>query len=247
MAGRLAGKTALVVGATGGIGKAIALRFASEDALVVATGTSGRENDLVSLASGANLHPLHCNIAEEDGASVALAEVRQRFGRLDIVVNNAGIGLPRKRLHEIELAEWQILMDINLRGAFLLMKAALPLMIESGGGSFLNIASTAAYRATALAAPYCASKGGVLQLTRAAALEYIGDNIRVNAICPGTVRTPLLDRHPPDFIAQLAARVPSGRLAEPEDISNLALFLASDESSYITGQGYVIDGGRFAG
>ncbi|WP_016744865.1 SDR family NAD(P)-dependent oxidoreductase [Rhizorhabdus wittichii] len=240
-------KIALVVGAAGGIGKAIALRFAREGATVIATGTSGREKDLAALAPTGSLTPLHCDIAEADGPEQAVATVDARFGRLDLVVNNAGIGLPRKRLHEIDLDEWQRLMDVNLRGTFLMMKAALPRMIRSGGGSYINIGSTGAYRASALAAPYCASKGGILQLTRAAALEYVEDKVRVNAICPGTVRTPLLDRHPPEFLDQLAARIPMGRLAEPDDIASLAVFLGSDEASYITGQGYVIDGGRFAG
>lgn len=247
MAGRLDNKIALVVGAAGGIGKAIALRFAREGATVIATGTSGREKDLAALAPTGSLTPLHCDIAEADGPEQAVATVDARFGRLDLVVNNAGIGLPRKRLHEIDLDEWQRLMDVNLRGTFLMMKAALPRMIRSDGGSYINIGSTGAYRASALAAPYCASKGGILQLTRAAALEYVEDKVRVNAICPGTVRTPLLDRHPLEFLDQLAARIPMGRLAEPDDIANLAVFLGSDEASYITGQGYVIDGGRFAG
>ena len=117
----------------------------------------------------------------------------------------------------------------------------------TGGHQAAVFAAEAAHRATARAGAYCASKGGVLQLTKAAALEYIGDGIRVNAICPGTVRTPLLDRHPPEFVAELSARIPAGRLAEPDEIASLAVFLASDQSAYITGQDYIIDGGRSAG
>lgn len=196
---------------------------------------------------GGTIIPMHCDITQANDVEATLKAVEERFGRLDVAVNNAGIGLPRKRLHEIELDEWERLMTVNLTGMFLVMKAALPRMIASGGGSCINIAFTAAFRATALAAPYCASKGGVLQLTRAAALEYVGDNIRVNAICPGTARTPLLDRHPPEVVAQLTARIPMRRLAEPEEVASLALFLASDEARYITGQGHLIDGGRLAG
>jgi NAD(P)-dependent dehydrogenase (short-subunit alcohol dehydrogenase family) len=120
-------------------------------------------------------------------------------------------------------------------------------MIASGGGSVILVASTSSYRATATSGAYAASKGGVLQLARAAALEYASDGIRVNALCPGTTETPLVLRHPPEFLAALKARIPLGRLASPVEIANLALFLASDEASYVSGQGYVIDGGRFAG
>ncbi|MCK9541463.1 MAG: SDR family oxidoreductase [Novosphingobium sp.] len=247
MSGRLQDRIALVVGAAGGIGEAISLRFAAEGATVIATGTRGKEQALAALAPSGQIVPLHCDVTETDGPERAVAEVEARFGRLDILIYNAGIGLPRKRLHDVAPDEWERLTAVNLTGLFLTMKAALPRMIATGGGSCIAVASTAAYRATALAAPYCASKGGVLQLVRAAALEYVEDNIRVNAICPGTVRTPLLDRHPPEFVEQLAARIPMGRLAEPDDIAGLATFLASDEAAYITGQGYVIDGGRFAG
>lgn len=245
--GRLEGKVALVVGAAGGIGQAISLRFAAEGATVVATGTSGREKTLPAMAPDGTIIPMHCDIAEPSEVEDTIKAIEARFGRLDVVVNNAGIGLPRKRLHEIDMEEWDRLMTVNLKGMFVVMKAALPRMIAGGGGSYINMASTGAMRATALAAAYCASKGGVLQLTRAAALEYVRDNIRVNAICPGTVRTPLLDRHPEEFVAQMAARIPMQRLAEPDEVASLALFLASDEARHITGQGYVIDGGRFAG
>jgi len=236
----LTGKTALVVGAAGGIGAAIAQRFAREGAKVVATSSSGRGS-----SDGDQAEWLACNLSDPDSVT-RLGESLSRRS-LDIVVNNAGVGIARARLHEIELDEWDRLMAVNLRGAFLLMKACIPLLLANGGGSFINIASIAAHRATARAGAYCASKGGVLQLTKAAALEYIGDGIRVNAICPGTVRTPLLDRHPPEFVAELSARIPAGRLAEPDEIASLAVFLASDQSAYITGQDYIIDGGRSAG
>jgi len=247
MGERLKDKVVLVVGASGGIGGAIALRFAEEGATVIATGSSGREDELAGRSPERPILPMHCDIADEGSVQRVVDEVMRRHGSLDVVVNSAGIGIARKRLHEVEPAEWDRIMAVNLRGSYLLLRAALPAMIKSGGGSVILVASTSSYRATALSGPYAASKGGVLQLARAAALEYAADGIRVNALCPGTTETALVQRHPPEFQAPLKARIPLGRFASPDEIANLALFLASDESSYVTGQGYVIDGGRFAG
>ncbi|HSV84655.1 MAG TPA: SDR family oxidoreductase [Ramlibacter sp.] len=247
MGERLKDKVVLVVGASSGIGRAIALRFAEEGAIVTATGTSGRQDDLAGRHSGRPIFPMHCDIADQGSVQRVVDDVMRRHGSLDVVVNSAGIGIARKRLHEVEPEEWDRLMAVNLRGSFLLLRAALPAMMASGGGSVILVASVSSYRATAMAGPYAASKGGVLQLARAAALEYAADGIRVNALCPGTTETPLVQRHPPEFLAPLKARIPLGRLASPDEIANLALFLASDEASYVTGQGYVIDGGRFAG
>lgn len=244
---RLANKVAIVTGGGAGIGRALTLRFAQEGAWVIATGTGGNEQKVAEEAPGGRVIPMRCNIAVPEDVERLIALCQERFGRLDILCNNAGIGLPRKRVHEVTLEEWDRVMNVNARGTFSMLRAGIPLMLASGGGSIINIGSVGSFRATAGASPYVASKAALLLLTRAAALEYVNEGIRVNTICPGTIATPMLDKHPQEFIDSLAARVPMGRLGEPEEVAALAAFLASDESGFITGQAYIIDGGRCAG
>ncbi|SCW81198.1 3-oxoacyl-[acyl-carrier protein] reductase [Sphingobium faniae] len=245
MSGQLAGRTALVVGAAGGRGSAVVRRFLAEGARVIGTSSSGSLPDLGDSGHGPEM--LALNLADPASVERLPAQLAERGAIPDIVVNNAGISTHRAKVHEVPLEEWQRLMTVNLQGAFLLMKHCIPLMLAHGGGSYINMASITAYRATAGTGVYCATKGGVLQLTRAAALDYVEDNIRVNAVCPGTVYTDMLRAQPADFVEMLETRVPAGRLAWPDEVAGLVLFLASDDSRYITGQGYIIDGGRSAG
>jgi NAD(P)-dependent dehydrogenase (short-subunit alcohol dehydrogenase family) len=241
---RLEGKTAVVVGGSG-IGRAIVLRFAQEGARVLVTGTSGKQDQLAAEAPE-RICAMHCDLAKPDDVAAVFSTAQARLGRIDIVVNNAAATIPTAPLHEVPLEDWDHLMAINLRGGFLILKEAAPRMMTHGG-SIINIGSTASFRATAGSGPYATSKGGLVMLTRSAALDYAKFNIRVNALCPGTTDTPRLERLGEERIAQLAERIPLGRLCAPEEVAALATFLASDEASYITGQAYLLDGGRFAG
>lgn len=240
---RLKDRIAVVIGATGGIGKAIVERFVAEGATVLATGSSGGQDAL----SGPMVHPYACDLSDRDAPQRVADHCRSQFGRADILVNNAGISIGSHLVHETSLEDWDRLMAVNLRGVFLGMKAFLPMMLEARHGVIVNMGSTSAYRGTPGIGAYCASKAGVIQLTQVAALDYAEDGIRVNAVCPGTVQSPMLDKQTPERLASLRARIPMGRFASTGDVAALTAFLASEEASYITGQGYLLDGGRFAG
>ena len=244
--GRLEGKIALVTGASTGIGRAVALRFAREGAQVVA---AARGEALETLRSEAPhvIDPQRCDVADPAQVAALAAYCRERYGRLDVLCNNAGIGgKTNVRIHELDVADWDRVLGTNLRGAFLVLKHLIPLMLTAGGGSVVNMASIGSFRATPGSAAYITSKGGLLLLTRTAALEYVSDNIRVNAVCPGVTRTEILDQVPREFQDMLTSRVPMGRMGTPDEVAALTLFLASDEASYITGAAYIIDGGRGA-
>lgn len=245
--GRLESKIAVVTGAGSGLGEAIALRFAREGAYVVAVTASDSAKETVARAEG-EMEFFRCDVADEAQVVALIDHCRREFGRLDILVNNAGISARvLARVHETDLAEWDRVMSVNVRGAFLVLKYALALMLDGGGGSVINMASIGSHRATPKSSPYITSKGAILMLTRTAALEYAQDNIRVNAVCPGVARTPLVERQSKELRDFLAARVPQGRVCEPEEVAALCVFLASDEAPHITGADYVIDGGRSAG
>jgi NAD(P)-dependent dehydrogenase (short-subunit alcohol dehydrogenase family) len=244
--GRLEGKVALVTGASTGIGRAVALRFAREGARVVAVARGEALETLRTEAVGA-IDPQRCDVADPTAVAALAAYCRERYGRLDVLCNNAGIGgKTNVRIHELEVEDWDRVLGTNLRGAFLVLKHLIPLMLAAGGGSIVNMASIGSFRATPGSAAYITSKGGLLLLTRTAALEYVNDNIRVNAVCPGVTRTEILDKVPQEFQDMLTSRVPMGRMGTPDEVAALTLFLASDEASYITGAAYIIDGGRGA-
>ena len=244
--GRLEGKIALVTGASTGIGRAVALRFAREGARVIAVARGEALATLRSEANGA-IDPQRCDVADPAQVAALAAYCRNEYGRLDVLCNNAGVGgRSNVRIHELDLEDWDRVLGTNLRGAFLVLKHLIPLMLAAGGGSIVNMASIGSFRATPGSAAYITSKGGLLLLTRTAALEYVKDNIRVNAVCPGVTRTEILDKVPEEFQQMLTSRVPMGRMGTPEEVAALTLFLASDEASYITGAAYIIDGGRGA-
>jgi meso-butanediol dehydrogenase / (S,S)-butanediol dehydrogenase / diacetyl reductase len=246
MTGRLEGKIALVTGASTGIGRAVALRFAREGARVLGV-ARGAAIEALRTDSGGQVETLSCDVSDPSQVARMVSYCRERFGRLDVLCNNAGTGgRTSVRIHELDVDEWDRVLGTNLRGAFLVMKHTLPLMLECGGGSIVNMASIGSFRATPGSSAYITSKGGLLMLTRTAALEYVNDGIRVNAVCPGVTRTEILARVPEEFQQMLTSRVPMGRMGTPEEVAALTLFLASDEASYITGAAYVIDGGRGA-
>lgn len=240
---RFRDKIAVVIGGTGGIGKAIVERFAEEGAQVISTGSSDRKKTSESPL----VHDFVCDLSDPEAPQRVADHCRATFGRADILVNNAGISIGSHDTHDVPIEAWERIMAVNLRGVFLGMKAFLPMMIEAQAGTIINMGSTSAYRSGAGIGPYCATKAGVIALTKAAALEYAQKGIRVNAVCPGTVQSPMLDAQPEERLAMLRARIPMGRFASTADVAALAAFLASEDAAYITGQGYLLEGGRFAG
>jgi NAD(P)-dependent dehydrogenase (short-subunit alcohol dehydrogenase family) len=250
--GRLAGKVALITGGASGIGLAAARLFAAEGARVAvadrdAEAAARVANELT--AAGYAATGLGVDVTDEASVAYGAAETSSRLGRIDVLFANAGVGTQGGIL-STTIDEWDRVLGINLTGVWLSMRAVVPQMIDSGGGSIVVVSSLAATRATGATA-YAAAKGGVLSMSRQAAAELAPHGIRVNAILPGPVRTPLYEaqlrrRTTGDLESAhdaYAARVPLGRIGEAEDIAHYALFLASDESSWITGGEHVADGG----
>jgi meso-butanediol dehydrogenase/(S,S)-butanediol dehydrogenase/diacetyl reductase len=246
MSGKLERRVAVVIGASGGIGQALVSRMCAEGAIVIATSSRVPIPSEAARGPRSSFISQYCDLNDPSSLEALVAFCQETHGRVDILVNNAGISIGSQRIHETSPEKWQSLMDINVRGVFLGMRAFLPMMISARTGCILNMASTAAMRGTPGAGAYCASKAAVLQLTKVAALEYVKDGIRVNCLCPGTVDTQLLNQVSEERRRELLARIPMGRFATPEDVAALAAFLASDDAAYITGQGYIIDGGRLS-
>jgi NAD(P)-dependent dehydrogenase (short-subunit alcohol dehydrogenase family) len=242
MAGRLEGKVTVVTGAGSGIGAATAEAFHREGAKVVAADISGQQEE-VARRLGDGCLAVHTDVSKSDDVQKMLSTAVETFGRLDVLHNNAGIDGPVANMGEYSEADFDLVWSINGRGVFLGMRYAIPIMLEQGGGSIINTASMAAMVAFPGMNAYCAAKGAVLMLTKTAGAEYASKGIRVNAICPGAIRTAITDSLPPELIQGVVGATPMGRFADPTEVANLALFLASDESSFVTGAGIVIDGG----
>lgn len=244
MAGRLAGKVALVTGAATGIGRATVERLACEGAKVVAAVASPDQ-----LESVASFSPLVLDVRLEESWEAAVAQVERAFGGLDILVNNAGIHRSGGAL-ETDRRLWDEVMAINLWGTFLGCRTAIPAFRRRGGGAIVNLASINALTAAPRAAAYAASKGGVRALTMALAIDHARENIRINCVCPGAVATPLLEgviaaAADPEAMRQvLIERHPMGRIAEPAEVAAVIAFLASDDASFMTGLAIPVDGGR---
>jgi NAD(P)-dependent dehydrogenase (short-subunit alcohol dehydrogenase family) len=245
-AGRLAGKIALITGGAGGIGSAIAQRFAAEGASVIAADLQ-RAADHVD----GRIEPAQLDVTSEDSVARCLYGVRDRHGRLDILVNAAGIEI-EKTIEETTLEEWNRIFAVNVTGMFLVSKAALPLLRVAGGGSIVNFGSYDGFMADPKLAAYCATKGAVHALTRAMAVDHGPDNIRVNAICPGYIDTPMLRKFfggaadSAETWQKARAVHPTRRIGTPEDVASLVAWLASDEARYASGQLWVLDGGLTA-
>lgn len=191
--------------------------------------------------------PCRCDVTDPAAVEAAIDLCRESMGGLDILFNNAGIGRGGTRLHEVSIKDWDDVIAVNVRGPFLVLKYALPLMMESGGGAVINTASTSSYQAVARTGAYSPSKGAIAQLTAMAAIEYAADGIRVNGIAPGPTETMLFETLPSDERKAMASALPLGRLGLADEVANVVLFLASDDSSFVTGAIYVVDGGKLAG
>ena len=250
--GRLDGKAAFISGGARGMGAEEARLFASEGAMVAIGDILDDEG--ASLAAEINGNGGDCVFARLDVTSesdwqAAIAAAVARFGRLDILVNNAGIGGVGGMLEDTSASDWDRVMDINGKGVFLGLKAAVPEMRKAGGGSVINISSQLGIVGTDNSSPqYQASKGAVRLLTKSAAIQHAPDGIRVNSVHPGPVVTPMTARRRanPEEYALMLSRIPLGRFAEPREIAAAVLYLASDESSFVTGSELVVDGGWVA-
>lgn len=247
---RLKDKCAVVTGAGSGMGKAMSKLFVHEGARVICADISGNQNAVAS-AIGAAAVPVHCDIANEADVQQMIAMAESKFGRLDILVNNAGLSGDMKALHTQTTENWDLVHGINLRGTFLCMKYGAISMLKTGGGSIVNVGSASGLVGWKHLSVYGAAKAGVHQLTKSAALDYAQNNIRVNAIAPGTIWTGMVElskehEEPPPGIVRLAG-IPLDRWGLAIDIANAALFLASDEAAYITGIVLPVDGGYSIG
>jgi NAD(P)-dependent dehydrogenase (short-subunit alcohol dehydrogenase family) len=251
MSGRFAGRGILVTGAGSGIGRAAAQLFANEGGRVVvvdqdeneaqATVTSIREAGGEALAIGAD-------VSREADCRGMVERSLAAYGRLHVAFNNAGIGASGFAVADEEEVTWTRLIDVNLKGIFLAMKYEIPAMVAAGGGAIVNTASVAGLVGERGIGAYAASKHGVVGLTRTAALDYIGQGVRINAVCPGATRTRILANwfQDPKVESFILSRHPIGRIAEPEEIARAVLFLASDDASFVVGQALAVDGGLTA-
>ena len=244
----LKGRVAVVTGGNGGIGLGMARGLAAAGAAVAVVGRNAEKNrgaaaELAAL--GADVAAYEADVAQEDAVSALVARVRERFGRVDALVNNAGINI-RKPPQDYSLAEWREVMETNLTSAFLLSRAVYPLMKAQGGGKIINIGSMMSIFGAAFAGPYAASKGGIVQFTRATASAWARDHIQVNAVLPGWIDTDLTRRargQVPTLHDAILARTPAGRWGVAEDMAGIAVFLASPASDFVTGTAIAVDGG----
>lgn len=237
--GRLDGKVAVITGARGGIGGAAAELFAAEGAKVVGVDLSADSPGELSLAA---------DVTDELAVQEMFAQAVAHFGRIDVIFNNAGISPPDDAsVVDTSLEAWQRVQDVNLKSVFLCCKHGIPHLLNSGGGSVINTASFVAVMGAATSQiSYTASKGGVLALSRELGVEFARRGVRVNALCPGPVDTPLLQElfaKDPEKAERRLVHLPMGRFARAEEIAGAALFLASDESSYVTASTFLVDGG----
>src|SRR3990170_1394131 len=250
--GKLDGKVAIVTGAASGIGRATADLFAAEGAKVVAadwTWAQGKEVVEAIKSNGRDAVFASVDVSRPEDVQAMVRTAVDRYGGLDVIFNNAGVEGEQAITADCSLENWDRVININLKGVFLGMKYALPEMLKRGGGSIINNASVAGIVGFRSIPAYCASKGGVIQLTKTAALEYATEGIRVNAICPGVIWTPMVERFTggsEEARAQFAAIEPVGRMGTAGEVAALALFLASYESSFVTGAALPVDGGFVA-
>lgn len=251
---RLAGKNALITGGGSGIGRAMALAFVAEGARVFVAdmrGADAEETVRQVVQAGGDAAAFQADVSRSADVQAMIAACLDRLSRIDVLCNNAGIGSTQSVVDTPEDV-WEAVFAVNVRGMFLCCKYAIPHMIEAGGGVIVNTASVAGLVGLKNRAAYCASKGAVVSLTRAMAVDHVQQKIRCNCICPGTVDSPWVGRlldAAPDPVAEraaLVARQPMGRLGTPEEVARAAVYLASDDADFVTGSALVIDGGLTA-
>jgi NAD(P)-dependent dehydrogenase (short-subunit alcohol dehydrogenase family) len=245
------GKVAFITGAANGIGRAAALAFAREGASVALADISETGNQetlrLIEQQGGRAL-AVTCNVTQSEDVKAALEKAAAAFGRLDFAFNNAGIE-PRKPAPtaDYDEEEWNRIIDIDLRGVFVCMKHEIPLMLKQGGGAIVNTSSGAGIIGIKGSPAYTAAKHGVIGLTRAAALDYAAQNIRINAVCPGYIDTPMMDRFTGgtrEGRAKVISEEPIGRMGKPEEIAATVVWLCSDAAGFVIGHAMVVDGGQ---
>ena len=252
MAGRLDGKVCVITGAGGGMGREAAVVFTAEGAEVCLADVSrDAAEETVALCKYGTAFAVEVDVADEGGVRDLYAAAAERFGAVDVLYNNAGVSpADDASILETEVEAWQRVQDVNTKGVYLCCKHGIPHLLERGGGSVINVASFVAILGAATSQiSYTASKGAVLSMSRELAVQFARQGVRVNALCPGPVETPLLLSiwgDDPAAAQRRLVHLPMGRLAKPREIVNAALFLASDESSYVNGATFLVDGGLTA-
>jgi NAD(P)-dependent dehydrogenase (short-subunit alcohol dehydrogenase family) len=244
------GKAGLVTGAASGIGRSCAIRFAAEGASVMVADLEqarrGAEQTVAEItSSGGSAEFFPCDVASSFDNEALVAHTVRRFGRLDFAHNNAGIGV-HELLHETADEDFDRVIAVNLRGTFLGMKHQIRAMLESGGGAIVNTSSNAGLRAVMMLSAYVASKHGILGLTKNAAVEYADHGIRVNAVCPGAIMTPLMSGQPAERQEEILAPQAMTRFGRPEEVASAVVWLCSEEASFVTGVALPVDAGSVA-
>ncbi len=251
---KLAGKYVLITGSGSGIGRAMATLFAVEGARVAVADFSvegGTETVQLITASGGDAFFVQTDVSDAVSTRHAVQAIIDRWGRIDVLCNNAGIGVAATVVDTAE-EDWDRVLAVDLKGVFLMCKSTIPHMLQQGGGVIVNTASVAGIVGVQNRAAYCAAKAGVIGLTKSMAVDYVAKNIRVNAVCPGTVDSPWIQRilsQQPDPVGErqrMVERQPMGRMGRPDEIAKAALYLASDDSAFMTGSEFIIDGGLTA-
>ncbi|MGH7230588.1 MAG: SDR family NAD(P)-dependent oxidoreductase [Nitrospiraceae bacterium] len=248
---RLQGKVALITGAGVGIGAAVAKLFAQEGAAVVIT---GRRKETLEQVVGdierdkGQVLAVVGSVTDETHVRSAVGQAVRTFGKLDILVNNAAIGAFGRVLHEVDDATWNEVLDINLTGVFRMTRAVVPEMLKAGGGAIVNVSSVGGLVGFWGSAPYGTSKGGLEVLTRCVAMDYAKQGIRCNSICPGLVQTPMSEPllNNPEMRAEALSAYPISRVGTPDEVAKMIVYLASDDSAWVTGSSFTIDGGLTA-
>ena len=235
----LQGKVGVVTGGASGIGEAVARSFADAGATVVVADLDQKAASKLAADLSGEARADVADVSDAEGMSALIDRVMERYGRLDVAVNNAGIGGPAAPVGEYPIDGWRKVISVNLDGVFYSMRYEIPAMLRNGGGSIVNIASILGWVGFAQSAAYVAAKHGVLGLTKSAALDYSKQGIRVNAVGPGFIRTPLLTD---EIVEAVTPLHPIGRIGKPEEVASVVTFLASDDASFVTGSYYTVDG-----